>query len=77
MGHVKFHGSGFIGFRNFAFCVVDFFLYGQDIFHKLLFPYFYIVIGVGIVFFVMTIISSEDSFPQSSVILNFQKYVTS
>ena len=31
---MKFDGSGFIGFRNFALFVVDFFLYGQDIFDQ-------------------------------------------
>ena len=64
MPHVKFDGSRFIGLRNFAFFVVDFFRYGQDIFDRNL---------VSIILhchwrwyntFHMTIISSEDSIPQ-------------
>ena len=38
MGHVKFDGYGFIGFRNFAFFVVDFFFTDRTFEAKLLFP---------------------------------------
>ena len=49
MRHVEFDGSGFIGFRNFAYFVVDFFSADRTFLTKL-FPQFYIVIDVGIIF---------------------------
>ena len=51
MLHVKFDGSGFIGLRNFALFVVDFFSTDRTFLTEIKIPYFYIVIGVGIIFF--------------------------
>ena len=51
MPHVKFDGSGFIGLRIFSLFVVDFFSTDMTFFTEIQIPYFYIVIGVGIIFF--------------------------
>ena len=56
MRHVKFDGSGFIGFRNLALFVVVFFLYGQDIFDQNIISIILHWRGYNI--FLMTIISS-------------------
>ena len=64
MLHVKFDGSGFIGLRNFALFVVDFFLYGQDIFDRNKNSIILHCHWRWYNIFLMTIISSEDSIPQ-------------
>ena len=64
MRHVKFDGSGFIGFGNFASFVAGFFLYGQcilvQIIISIIIRYHWCLFNI----FHMIIISSEDSIPQ-------------
>ena len=50
MRHVKFDGSGFIGFRNLHF-IVDFFLYELDIFNQIIISIILHVVGVGVIFY--------------------------
>ena len=61
---VKFDGPGFIGFRYFAVFVVDFFLYGQDIFDQNVISIILHCHWCWYNMFLMTIISSEDSIPK-------------
>ena len=64
MCHVKFDGSRFIGFRNFALFGVYFFLYGQDIFDQNIFFEILHCHWRWYNIFLMAIISSEDSITQ-------------
>ena len=61
MRHVKFVG---FGFRNFAFFVVDFFLYGQDIFDQIIISLILHCHWCWYNIILLTIISSEDCIPQ-------------
>ena len=63
MRHVKFYGSGFIGFRNFAYFVVNFFSTGQDVFDQIIIILHDCHWCCNNIL-LKTIISSEDSIPQ-------------
>ena len=64
MPHVNFDGSWSIGLRNFALFVVDFFLYGQDIFDRNIISIILHCHWCWYNIFLKKIISSEDSIPQ-------------
>ena len=63
MCRVKFDGSGFIGFRDFALFGEYFFSTDRTFLTKIYFLKFYIVVGVGIIFFLWQLSVLKTPFP--------------